>query len=70
MDDIHFEALQAMMGRTMNLTLDLIAGVILACKERDALDIEKLREVFDLLASRPDVSTMERAAVERLLHII
>ena len=70
MDDIHFEALQVVMSRTLNLTLDLIAEVILACKERDAIDIEKLREAFDLLASSPDRSRMERAAMERLLDII
>jgi hypothetical protein len=70
MTDAHFDALVEMMSRTTNFLIDMIGGVILACNERDAIEIEKLRTVLDDLASRPDVSRTERAMVERLLQLV
>lgn len=64
------EALRVAIARSNSLIIDLIGGVILATNARNAIDIEKLRDTVDEVASRPDVDQLERACIERLLRLV
>lgn len=69
MNDPEVEALRRLMTQMTIFLIDVINGVILACNERQSIDTEKLREVFEGLASRPDIDGLDRAMTERLLKL-
>lgn len=61
------EALRKVMTQINLLLADVISAIIVACNERQSIDTDKLRSVFENLVSRPDVDVLDRALLERML---
>lgn len=70
MDKTDLTALTAVLGDRMIFMTEIIAAVILACRERNAIDLDKLGELLHHAASRPDVPRSDRAMVERLIALL
>ena len=67
MDDAMADTLRKVMTEAFGTIVDMMAAIVTASHHDGNLDVTRLRETLEGMASRPDVSSLDRALGERLL---